>query len=125
MFFDDVTVQLASDYYYYSDDYFEIVDLTDTDPVVGVLKSGDIPIIQTLDWREHKASIGGFSINLIDEGISDLWNTNNISNRAIWIYLGTDDLDSLTDYLLLYKGVCKDGSVFKDVFHFTVEKKTL
>ena len=124
-YFDDTHLQLASDYYYYSGQEFEIVDLTDNDVIRGVLKSKDIPIVQLLDWREHKASVGGFSIELIDDGLNDAWNTNPIYNRRIWLYLGTDDLSYLDDYLLLYTGVCKNWTTKKGIITLDIENSSL
>lgn len=127
-YFDDAHVQLASDYYYYSDKSgFDLTDIhEDVQPCYGVVKNTDIPIVQQINWRTHKASTGGFSIQLIDRDgdISNDWNSNNIYNRAIWIYLGIDDLDSLGQYLLLYKGVCKDWVLQGNVINLQIENNT-
>lgn len=124
-YFDDVHLQLASDYYYYSDQEFEIVDLTDNDIVRGVLKSKDIPIVQLLDWQRHKASVGGFSIQLADDGLNDAWASNPIFNRRIWLYLGTDDLDYLDDYLLFYTGICKNWPTERGLITLNIENSSL
>lgn len=124
-FIDDVHVQPASDYYYYSGQEFEIVDLTANDIVRGVLKSKDIPIIQLLDWREHKASVGGFSIQLADDGLNDAWASNPIFNRRIWLYLGTDDLSYLDDYQLLYTGLCKNWTTVNGTITLNIENSSL
>ena len=119
-YFDDIHVQLASDYYYFSDQEFEIVDLTANDIVRGVLKDRDILTLQQMDIRRQTASIGGFSIRLIDDGLNDLFNSNKIYNRPMWIYLGTSDLASLDDYQLLYKGEVRDFFTERDVIEIDV-----
>jgi hypothetical protein len=125
-YFDDIHLQPVSSYYYFSDQALPdgIVDLTANDPVLGVLRNRDISIVESVNIRQHIASIGGFSIKLIDEGLSDKFNTNKIYNRAIWVYLGTDDLSYLDDSLLLYKGVIKDQSVQGNEITLQIENST-
>lgn len=127
-YFDTVHLQTASDYYYYTDKLtFDLFDLkTLAIPVYGILNNNDIPITQQLDLREHKASVGGFSIDLIDKNgdISNAWNTNPIHNRAVWLYIGIGNVSYLNDYLLLYKGVCKDWRIEGNVINLAIENNT-
>ncbi len=124
-YFDDVHVQPASDYYRYSDQRFPIVDLTDEDLVLPQLNSKNIPVTQLLDWRRHKASVGGFSIQLIDDGLNDAWASNPIFNRRIWLYLGTSELSYLDDYQLLYTGVCKNWTTENNIISLEIENSSL
>jgi hypothetical protein len=108
--------------FYFSDSSGDITD-SGTYPLRPILKS-DINIIQKIDFREHKSSVGGFSIKLIDDGLSDDLNTYWIYNREVKIYFGDASLSDLSDYLLLYTGIVKDYSVDRNVITIKIENST-
>lgn len=109
--------------WYFSGEYWTVTDGT-AFPVRGILKNADIPIIQTIDIRQQKGSIGGFSIQLIDDGLfGDLANYS-IYNRDIWIYLIDSSLTNKADFLLLYKGIVKDYSIANHVVTINIENST-
>ena len=115
-----------SAWYYYGDQYQTITDIDDgTSEVAGVLLSKDIPIVQSMDFREHKMTIGGFSIQLIDDGLNDDWATNKIYNQAVRLYLGCDDLTDIDDYLLIYTGIAKDFYTYNKIITLNIENSSL
>ena len=93
--------------FYLSSKAFDITD-SGTFPVHAILKNSNIGITEQINIRNHTATIGGFSLTLVNNGFSDDLAIYNIFNKAIYIYLGYAGLNSLTDFLLQYEGIVKD-----------------
>jgi len=111
--------------FYYSIEYGTITD-SSAKPVKGVLANNDILITESINIKEHTASVGGFSITLIDnEGnITDDFNTYNIYNKDVEIYLGEDSLTAIGDWLKVYQGIVKDWTVKDNLVTISIENST-
>ena len=99
----------TTSFIYFSNDDCTVYDDDESESVTvfGSLQS-DIKISERIDIKTHVSSVGGFSIKLIDLGhanISDIFETHDIFNRPVEIWL-LDKTNDTSNGSLLYKGIC-------------------
>lgn len=127
----------ASNFYFSSNAAFGAnnVGITDTNvyPIVPILIK-EPAITENLIIREHKSTVGGFSIDLDDnflfqnpansdvlEKFSDQLNKYNISNRDLYVYLWLGGLTNLqTECLAIYQGVVGDFKVKNGIMNIQI-----
>lgn len=108
--------------FYLSDQERFITDTTEfyCYPII----QNDIEITEQLNVKEHTASIGGFSIQLMNVDFSDFFNTYYFYNRDIEIYYGDMGLTDLDDFEKRYSGIVGDISENAGIIDIPVTNST-
>ena len=112
--------------WHFSDQYWQVYDTVYAAyrQARGILVNIDIPIQEKIDIEDHTSSVGGFSIQLTDDGLINDLNNYWINNRIISLYLICEGLYSTGDALLVYSGVVKDYSINDYIITINIENST-
>ena len=116
--------------------YFSTKDiyLADSSLYVHGLLTKPPVISENLDIANHKASIGGFNISIIDtpfvmsgfslSKFSEFLDNYNIYNRGVNVFLWTNGVEDIDDWLKIYSGLSSGYKINNDVVSINVENST-
>lgn len=100
---------------------YEITDTGVEYPLLSLLEG--IPgVAEKMDIVKQNASIGGFSLDIINAGLfSDEFDLYNIYNKDVKVYLWIEGLTDIDDCLLIYEGVSRDINYNSGMLSFSIE----
>lgn len=116
--------------------YFSTKDiyLDDSSLYIHGLLTRPPVISENLDIANHKASIGGFSVSIIDtpfvmsgfslSKFSEFLDNYNIYNRGVNVFLWTSGIEDIDDCLKIYSGLSSGYKINNDVVSINVENST-